>query len=285
MHYLITSGFNSPARLLIEGRMLGLLGISSLTIAVLISLSQNLSSQASLSTSILLGSALFLTGSLSEKKVRKDSFLSSTSKNCTISAYLCWVSAATEAILQLGLPMAVPYLLGLSGLLMVLSLIARDSFLEKTAAAACASALALYGTQWQTWDYPTVTAVVVCCYSLSIICGKRGKGFIERELGLFGYCTLLTGTYLLIRTPYNTATMAVEALALIVLGFATNKVGHRFSGVVAIFIACAKLWIIDLSGAGAGVRTAVGFAVFGVCSVTAGIFYLVEYVWKSKTKN
>jgi len=181
----------------------------------------------------------------------------------------------------------------------------KDGVLQRLGVLAALASLALFGSLYKEWGHLTPALVVLACYGFSLVYGKiRTLGglknsefvplpattysisafeaqWLELGAGAAGYFSLLAASYFLMSTPYNTVAWAVEALVLIGFGFATDKVGHRFSGVVAIFAACAKLWVLDLSGAGDGVRTAVGFAAFGVCSITAGIFYLVEYVWKS----
>lgn len=223
------------------------------------------------------------------------------------AVYLYGSAALALALpaLQLGPHDAFPFVICQSVVLLAASLVLRDGVLQRLGVLAAVASLALFGARYKEWDYLTPAAVVLGCYSLSLIYGKVKSqgglrnsefvplpvnsfsispfeaGWLEKGAGAAGYFSLLASSFLLIASPYNTVSWAVEALLLIGFGFATDKVGHRRSGVVAIFAACAKLWVLDLSGAGDGVRTAVGFAAFGVCSITAGIFYLVEYVLKS----
>jgi hypothetical protein len=223
------------------------------------------------------------------------------------AVYLYGSAALALALpaVQLGVHDAFPYLITQTAVLLAAALLLKDGLLQRLGVLAALGSLALFGSQYKEWNYLTPAAVVIGCYTFSLIYGKirsmgglRNSDFVpmgassysistfeaqwlERGAGAAGYFSLLAASYFLMSTPYNTVAWAIEALLLIGFGFATDKVGHRFSGVVAIFAACAKLWILDLSGASDGVRTAVGFAAFGVCSITAGIFYLVEYVWKS----
>lgn len=227
-----------------------------------------------------------------------------------LSGYAVYLYGSAALVLalpavQLGVYDAFPYLIGSSGILLAAALLLKDGVLQRLGVLAASASLALFGSRFKEWDYLTPAAVVLGCYGFSLIYGRiRTQGglknsefvplpatsygisafeaqWLERGAGAAGYLSLLAASYFLLSPPYNTVSWAVEALLLIVFGFATDRVGHRFSGIVAIFAACAKLWVLDLSGASDGIRTAVGFAAFGVCSITAGIFYLVEYVWKS----
>lgn len=228
-----------------------------------------------------------------------------------VSAYAGYLYASAGIaiavpLLRVGVIETVPFFLVEAGLLLGAALALRDRPLHLLGLVAGAGSVALFGSQWREWGYVMPLVVVAGCYALSITYGRfkrdglaasdfmplrtnwmispREARWLERAVGFVGYVTLIAATYLLLEAPFNTIAMAVEALVLIGFGFAVDKVGHRFSGVVTIFLACGKLWILDLSGAEAGVRTAVGFAVFGVCSITAGSFYLVEYVWLNRKK-
>jgi hypothetical protein len=290
-------------RLRLEGRLLNAIGVAALAFAAMVFARLSLPPGPCVIAAIAVAAAFFVVGNLLARTA--DKFAATTAQSVAYAAYVVWGFAAFDAWTRLGGPAALPYLLAESAVLVALALACRHRSLHLVGVACAAASLALFGSQWHDWSYVMVASVVAATYTLSILYGRinthgglaavRGSGkfavsvkeawYLERAFGVAGYATLIGGTYLLGVAPFNTITMAVEALALIIFGFATDKVGHRFSGVCAIFLACAKLWILDLSGAGAGVRTAVGFAVFGVCSITAGIFYLVEYVWKSKPRS
>jgi hypothetical protein len=289
-------------RLRLEGRFLNAIGVAALAFAAMVFARLSLAPGPCVLAGIAVAAAFFVVGNLLTRTA--DKFAATTANSVGYAAYVVWGFAAFDAWTRLGAADALPYLLAESAVVVSLALAFRHRTLHFFGLAAAVGSLALFASQWHEWSYVMVAPVVAACYTLSILYGRmithgglatRVSGkfavsakeawYLERSFGAAGYATLIGGTYLLGVAPINTATMAAEALALIVFGFATDKVGHRFSGVCAIFLACAKLWILDLSGAGAGVRTAVGFAVFGVCSITAGIFYLVEYVWKSKPRS
>jgi hypothetical protein len=187
------------------------------------------------------------------------------------------------------------------------ALLLRDRLMHYGALAAGAVSLAFFGAHWHQWGYVDTACVVVACYAFSLTYARiltRGgltnaassllpgkycvsaleARWLERAIAAAAYAALVWGTCVLANAPIDTTALAIEALLLIGFGFATDKRQHRLSGVAAIFLACGKLWIVDLSGAADGVRMAVGFLAFGVCAVTAGITYLVEYRWKSNPK-
>lgn len=214
------------------------------------------------------------------------------------------ITAAAVPLLTVGAQEALPFFLAQAGVMLVAALLLRDGVLQRLATVAGALALVLFGSTWQEWTWFPTVPVVIACYALSLTYSRIHKngGWLQSDFIPFagkytigpkearwlefatcipGYVTLIVATIMLLGMPANTITIGVEALLLIGFGFASDKRWHRFTGVVAIFIACGKLWIFDLSGAGDGVRTMVGFLAFGVCSCSAGIFYLVEYVWLS----
>jgi hypothetical protein len=277
-------------RLRLEGRFLNALGVAALALAGMVFAKLSLAPGPCVIAGIALASAFYCVGKLLARTT--GGFAATTNESVAYAAYVVWLFAAYDAASGFGAHDALPYLLCESAVVVALALAFRDKVLHAFGVVASIASLALCGSLWQEWSISLVTPVVVACYTLSVVYGGTARGIVtkrqawwlERAFGLAGYATLIYGTYSLGVTPWNTICLAVEALALIAFGFATDKVGHRFSGVVAIFLACGKLWILDLSGAGAGIRTGVGFAAFCVCSITAGIFYLVEYVWKSKPR-
>lgn len=278
-------------RLRLEGRFQNAIGIAALALAGMVFAKLSLAPGPCVIAGIGLAAVFYTVGKLLARTT--GGFAATTNASVGYAAYVVWLFSGFDAVSRFGMHDALPYLLCESAVVVALALTFRDRLLHGFGVLASVASLALFGSLWQEWTIALVAPVVASCYTLSVLYGHTARGvvtqrqawWLERAFGLAGYTTLIYGTYALGVAPWNTITMAVEALALIVFGFATDKVGHRFSGVVAIFLACGKLWILDLSGAGAGLRTGVGFAAFGVCSITAGIFYLVEYVWKSKPKG
>jgi hypothetical protein len=210
--------------------------------------------------------------------------------------------------LQLGVVEVLPYFLAEAGLLVALSLALSDRVIQRVATLAGIAALGLFAARWQTWNIPLAASVAAGCYATSLLYGwvkKKGgwaksefvpvpgtqtlsaqeAGWLEIGAAVAGYFTLLGASFLLFPNPMNTIAWGVEAFSLIAFGFLTNKVGHRFSGLVTMAIASAKLTIFDLSGAGTLLRTIVSFGAVGVCCVAASIFYLVEYGRKHKQND
>lgn len=215
------------------------------------------------------------------------------------------VVALVVPFFQLGVKEALPYFLVESALLVGLAFALSDRLLQRAAALVGLAALGLFAARWQEWTVPFTSMVVIGSYSASLLYGyikskggwansdfsvARGEqslsakeaGWLEIGSGVAGYLTLLGGSYLLIANPFNTISWGVEAFVLIAFGFLTGKVGHRFSGLVALTLASAKLTIIDLSGAGSLMRTLVSFGAVGICCIAASIFYTVEYGRKHK---
>ena len=277
-------------RLRLEARFLNAIGVAAVALAGMVFAKLSLAPGPCVIAGIGLAAAFYTVGKLLARTT--GGFAATTNESVAYASYVVWLFAAFDAVSRFGAQGALPYLLCESAVVVALALTFRDKILHGFGVVASLVALGLFGTLWHAWTLTLVAPVVAACYTLSVLYGRTRGGvvtqkqawWLERIYGTAGYATLMYGTYALGVAPWNTITLAVEALALIAFGFATDKVGHRFSGVVAIFLACAKLWILDLSGAGAGMRTGVGFVAFGVCSVTAGIFYLVEYVWKSKPR-
>lgn len=210
--------------------------------------------------------------------------------------------------LQLGAWQGLPYFLAESGLLLGLSLSLRDRLLQKVSTGAAAASLAVFALHYQEWTMPLLATVSGACYIVSLIYGHiRNLGgmeqseftllpgqkllsvqearYLELASGVAGYLALMSGSFLLLPNPFNTMAWGAEAFMLIAFGFLTSKVGHRFSGLVAMGVASAKLTIFDLSGSGTLLRTLVSFGAVGVCCVAASIFYLVEYGRKHKSQD
>ena len=201
--------------------------------------------------------------------------------------------------LQLGAVDGLTYFLAESALLVGLALAMRDRLLHKVGIVVGALSLAVFASQFQHWSIPLVASVVTVSYGISLwyghYTGKDGLAqsefalvpgptmsagearYLEYGTGIAGYLSLLSGSYLLFSNPVNTMLWGVEAFSLIAFGFLSKKVGHRFSGLIAMGIASAKLTIFDLSGAGTLTRTLISFGAVGVCCVAASIFYLREY--------
>ncbi len=203
---------------------------------------------------------------------------------------------------------ALPYWLVQSGVVVVMALALRDRLLQIIGSVGSLVTLVLFGAQWQTWDSYTAISVVVGCYAMSLAYGwvKGRKGLANSEYtplrkaewtlnekeakwmeigaaGL-GYIMLIAGSFLLIRSPFNTIAWGIEAFALIAFGFLTGKVGHRACGLLTLGITAAKLTIFDLSGTEGLLRILISFGAVGVCFIAAGIFYQVEYVRKNRQK-
>lgn len=218
----------------------------------------------------------------------------------SVYLYGALVVSALVPALQLGVKEALPYFLVEAGLFSLLALALSDRLLQQIAALSSAAVLLLFASQWQEWSLPLVASVAAGCYGMNLLYGfvhKKGgrrksefsllpaefslsakeAKILEYGAGIAGYSLLISGSYLLFANPFNTMLWGAEAFILIAYGFLTKKVGHRFSGLVAMAIACAKLTIFDLSGAATLVRTLTSFGAVGVCCVAAGIFYLVEY--------
>jgi hypothetical protein len=195
---------------------------------------------------------------------------------------------------------ALPYWLAQSGVVLVMALALKDKVLQRAGAIAGVGTLALFGSQWQNWEWPMVIEVIAGCYAMSLVYGwveKRGglansefvplpgkftltkkeADWMEKGAGILGYATLIASSFLLIATPYNTVAWGAEAFSLIAFGFVTRKVGHRASGLLAMALASAKLTIFDLSGAGTLLRSLVSFGAISVCCFAAGMFYMIEY--------
>ncbi|MBX9686508.1 MAG: hypothetical protein K2X27_07385 [Candidatus Obscuribacterales bacterium] len=216
--------------------------------------------------------------------------------------YLYGAVAVALAIPLYQLPVweAMPFFLAQAGVLLVLSLALRDRILLRVGCLAAAGGLALYAARFEHWDWSLVLPVVLGCYGMSLLFGRIKKkgglpqsefvplkaeltlsageaGNLEIGAGVLGYLSMMTGSYLLFASPFNTISWGVEALGLIAFGFFVRKLGHRFSGLLAMAVASAKLTIFDLSGAGTATRTLVSFGAVGICCLAASIFYLVEY--------
>lgn len=220
--------------------------------------------------------------------------------------------AVAVPFFHLGVWDAVPFFLVEAAIFLTVALLLKDRLLHGYSLVLALASVTLFECLWQSWDTVTTALVVAACYGFSLMYGRiyqlkgwpsdnkvqegalhrrptvatREARVLEIAFGAAGYGTLMFGIWLLLPYPANTISWGVAALSLILFGFAVDKIGHRASGVIGIFATCAKLWILDLSGAGAGLRTFVGFVAVGVCLITAGIFYLVEYVIKTgKPKN
>lgn len=195
---------------------------------------------------------------------------------------------------------ALPYWLAQSGVVLFMALALKDKVLQRAGAVAGVATLALFGSQWQTWEWPMVIEVIAGCYILSLLYGRverhgglansefvpwpgefalspKEADIMEKAAGLLGYTTLIGASFLLIATPYNTVAWGAEAFSLIAFGFVTRRVGHRASGLLAMALASAKLTIFDLSGAGTLMRSLVSFGAISACCFAAGMFYMIEY--------
>lgn len=217
------------------------------------------------------------------------------------------VTALALTVVHLGPWEALPYWLVASGVILSLSLACRDRILQGIGLLLALWALVLFGARWQHWNENIWLPIIVVagCYGFSVAWGyiknkggwatspftvfqgaftltAKEAGILEFAAAVFGYAALIAGSYLLIDSPFNTVAWGVEAFALIAFGFLTGRRGHRFSGLVALFLASGKLSIFDLSGVGGGWRIVASLGAVGVCFVAAGIFYLVEYGRKSK---
>ena len=271
-------------RLRLEGRTLNVMGVASVAIALMTVLSLQLAPGPCVAGGIIGAVAFFVVGRALLART-SDNFAANTARSVGYAAYVIWAFCAYDALQRLGPSGSVPYLLAEAGVVLGLALAVRDRALEWIGVIASAAALALFGLHYQEWTIPLVAPVVAGCYAVNFVYGRRttrGSFYLERASGVAGYATMFIGIYLLGTAPFNTVTMGAVSLGLIVYGFFTHRMWHRGSGVIGIFVACAKLWILDLSGASDGTRTMVGFLAFGVCAITAGIFYLVEYVWMTK---
>lgn len=195
---------------------------------------------------------------------------------------------------------ALPYWLAQSGVVLAMALALKDKVLQRAGAVAGTATVALFGSQWQTWDWPMVIEVIAGCYTLSLLYGRverhgglpnsefvpwpgkfalapKEADIMEKAAGVLGYTTMIAASFLLIATPYNTVAWGAEAFSLIAFGFITRRVGHRASGLLAMALASAKLTIFDLSGAGTLMRSLVSFGAISACCFAAGMFYMIEY--------
>lgn len=223
-------------------------------------------------------------------------------KLCCYSVYLYGSTAVALALTVVHFTMweGLPYWLVASGAILALALVMHDRVMQAIGAFVAVGALVIFGIHWQEWNNALAIMVVGGCYGFSVAYGlikKRGgwesspfsllpgssmlsgkeAGLLEIAAAVFGYATLIAGSFLLVESPFNTVAWGIEAFVLIAFGFLTRRRGHRFSGLVALFLASGKLAIFDLSGIGGGWRIVASLGAVGVCFVAAGIFYLVEY--------
>lgn len=223
------------------------------------------------------------------------------------SVYLYGSTGITLALLavHLGITQALLWWLTASGTILAMALGLRDRGLQVMGVIVALGALLLFGANWQHWDNALAIAVIAGCYvfsltyryiknrggveasPLSLFAGTQmlsGKeaGILEVGSSIFGYTTLISASFLLIESPINSIAWGIEAFVLIAFGFLTSRRGHRFSGLVTLFLASGKLAIFDLSGIDGGWRIVISLGAVGVCFVAAGIFYLVEYGRKSR---
>ncbi len=229
-------------------------------------------------------------------------------KKCTsYCVYLYGSTAIALALLavHLGITEALQYWLVASGAVLALALGLRDRGLQAIGVVVACGALFIFGAQWQTWNNQLAITVIAGCYAFSLtyrhiknkggvamsplslfagtqMLSEKEAGILEVGASIFGYATLIAASYLLIESPINTIAWGIEAFVLIAFGFLTARRGHRFSGLVTLFLASGKLAIFDLSGVGGGWRIVISLGAVGVCFVAAGIFYLVEYGRKSR---
>lgn len=210
--------------------------------------------------------------------------------------------AALVPLLKLGAVHALPYFMGEAALVLVLALlILKDRALHLSGIILGGAALLILVSDYKNWNLVELGTVVAGYYAISLLYGRYNNAtkeglpqsefavlpgptvsatearYLEVATAVAGFALLIAGSYMEFSNPFNTIAWGAEAFILIAYGFLTNKVGHRFTGLIAMAVASAKLTIFDLSGAATLTRTLVSFGAVGVCCVAASIFYLVEY--------
>lgn len=133
----------------------------------------------------------------------------------------------------------------------------------------------------------------------------REARLLELAAALLGYVSVMSGTYLLMGDAmdttsllgatrlaawiswlqtyihYNTIAWCICAIALAAYGLYTNRLEHRFCGVLALTLAVAKLCILDLSTSGASglARASISTLAVAVCCLAMGSLYLGTTKW------
>lgn len=144
-------------------------------------------------------------------------------------------------------------------------------------------------------------------YTLS----SREARLLELAAALLGYVSVMTGTYLLlgdsldptgvfggtwlaaaiswlqIYIHYNTIAWCVCAMTLAAYGLYTNKLEHRFCGVLALILAVAKLCVLDLSTSGASglARASISTIAVAICCIAMGSLYMGTTSWLEQNTN
>jgi len=138
-------------------------------------------------------------------------------------------------------------------------------------------------------------------YTLSAVEAR----WLELTAALLGYVSVMSGTYLLMGDTmdtstvfgvnrlsagiswlqtyihYNTIAWCFCAMVLAAYGLYTNRLEHRFCGVLALILAVAKLCILDLSTSGASglARASISTIAVALCCLAMGSLYLGTTRW------
>lgn len=207
-------------------------------------------------------------------------------------------------VVHLGAHNMLHYWLVYTAVLGGLALLVRDRNLQWLTCLSAVGVGSIWAPQWQHWRAFEVIPVVVGCYGSSLLYAyirKRGgwdsadfvplsgpqmltakeAGRLETGAGMAGFAVLMTGSYVLFLNPTNTAVWGVTMFALTFYGLLIDNRWHRFSGLIAMGMASAKLTIFDLSGEVALIRILVSLAVVGFCC----LFTSALYYWEVRRRN
>jgi len=166
---------------------------------------------------------------------------------------------------------AMPYWMIQSLVLCGLGLGLRDRLIHNAGCVAGLVSLALFGLQFNTWTWGLVGPVVVASYALSVAYSRirRAGGWKENDFLPFGVqqtvsvqaaeklenlwswvgcLTMFASSVILVDQHSTVVLWAIEALALVTLGFIAQKLGFRLQGLLAYALAATKLVVWDLSG-------------------------------------
>ncbi len=202
---------------------------------------------------------------------------------------------------------AMPFWMVQSLILCGLGIALKDRVVHHIGMIASFGSLVLFGLQFHTWTWGLVGPVIAASYGLSVAYTRirEKKGWknaeflqgsavefdftvdektatnLENVWSWIGFLTIVASSILLVDSGSTVIWWSVEALALVVLGFAADKLGFRLQGLLAFSLAAAKLLVWDLSGgltaflpvAALTLYQAFQFGVLGASSLTASFLY------------